>query len=517
MSRPGGGAAAGPAMRYNTTDGEKPRIVLFVQAHGVCPLDAAANTRSQTDIPRGMNLRVFSIPGAKEFNPGLMGNIRSGSFPEHPEFEGRSIDMCFPSILARNLRKQPFARAWADMKGETVAVYNVSGVGDELRAPGGTPFTDVENVAESRWFQFHKNPGENTSATRTRVKPVNTVAELYGVFIADSNMPEIVASNLPFTTISDGDLNTDPENRPNGRLVGDDHLFVSARYMNARNMVSRTGGKPIGAPTFISLIKAQSCPKRLKDQAIHKINHMWKKKNSTLAHILDILSVFQKYDPTGAVLEGIDVFVVDPTCRGVDSGFVCPREVDDEVPVVESQEFDSQPSVTGAAAPAPAPVPTPTPSSSSSASTSPSSASSASSMSAPVVALAPARFRTPPRRSSRGRRSRSPGRGRSHAPGRGRSRSHSSSSSSSPRRGRGSSQTRNRDRSPGRGRGQGSAQGGVPHSSNPQSGGNKQHLSISNSSGGYRRTKRKSKHNRTTKHRVKRVNLIKRTATKQRR
>ena len=502
MSRPGV-AAAVPAMGgYNTTDGEKPRIVLFIQAHGVCPLEGAANTRSETMIPEGMNLRVFSIPGANnQYNPGLMGVIQPNTFPAHPEFEGKSIDMSFPSILARNLRKQPFSTAWADLKEETEEVYNVSGQGDELRAVGD-PFTDIPNVAEPRYFQFNPNCGENTSETGTRAMPVNTVRELYGVFIADSNMPDIVASNLPFTTISEADLGLDPINRTEAGSAEPEHLFVEPKYMNARNMVSRAGGDSIGGQHFLKLIADQTCHPEVKRQAILKLNHMWMTRSSTLAHILDVFSVFLFDSDTGELIEGgIDLFVVDPTCRGANTDFMCRRSMTEPAEVMDSFEFSSQPDLSappaGAAAPPAALAPPP-------------AAPPAALAPPPALAPAQASSRTSPRRSRHGR---------SHAPSRirrGRSRSRSSSassSSSSPGRAHGSSQRRNgNSRNRGRGRGQGAARGGVP-----QAGGNKEHLSISNSGGGYRRTKRKSRHNQT-KHRVRRiVNITKRTATKRRR
>ncbi len=559
MSRPGCAAAAVPARRrYNTTDGEKPRIVLFIQAHGVCPIDAAANTRSETRIPEGMNLRVFSIPGANlEFNPGLMGVIQPGTFPEHPEFEGKSIDMSFPSILRRNLLSRPirpdFESVWYDLKQEIEMVYEVSGLGDELRAVG-TPFTDILNVAEPRYFQLHKNAGENTSDAGTRVHPPNTVSELYGVFFADSNKRDILESGLPFTTISERKtLIYDQINRTEHGAVESDHLFVEPKYMNARNMASRTGGEPIGAPNYINLIDRQNCPQTLKDAAKLKLNHMWQTRTTTLAHILDILTVFQTYDPnTGDLVEGIDVFVVDPTCRGADSDFACPRFMEAEAALVDSQDFNSQPDFS--VAPAPVPVPAPVPPAlappalapappalappalaqavSAFASAVAEAFASAAAPPAPAppaaVALSPnplplsrdkypltaqaaaaqatpaASCRTSPVRSTRTR---------SHAPSRLRSRSPSPTPGISQiQNGYTRTRDRDRDRDRDQGRCQGAARGGVP-----QAGGNKEHLSISNSGGRHRRTKRKSRHNRT-KHRVRRiVNITKRTATKRRR
>ncbi len=336
-----------------TTDGGPPVCFVYYNAHGAIRPDSDNGLPRPQTGTNGMDLSIFSTIGDKN-DESFTGIIKK--MKDHPEYVGKGIDRCLPSMLRRVSRKVA-AESGVNPDAIFGAVINEAKKMYQAAEIEISPddFTFVTNPDTPTYFQLYQNRVEAFRDKPTGMKelPLRAAAagdklsstlNDYGVWVFYTNV-ELLKS-LSLEMISDETLKLAEVNRPrNGHRVPDNNLFLPSELTKSINMVSRANNKPIGAVNWIRAIKGigpmdEAAVETAKIRAITAIGNLWKTRVTTLHEILDIFAPFHlKGRELG--FPPLKLTMLSTTCRVLRRGFHFPRtdktlEHDD---LWESQEF----------------------------------------------------------------------------------------------------------------------------------------------------------------------------------
>jgi hypothetical protein len=314
-----------------TIDNEPPYVVISINAHGEMPKGVEEDTPEETNM-NGIIPKIFSIAG-EGFEESLMGIIMD--MHEHPEYNGKGIDMCMPSMLRRvfydfytkNIKKEKpieIENAFNVAIKEAQNMYQSAGIYQALKEKGG--FTLLQNPQYKHYYQLYPNLEElarDDSGRRKRAAAGDDIfseERIYGVWLVNTNIR--ILTKLALTAIGDETLKTAAENRiSNGKSVSSNNLFLPPRLLESKNMASRRDNKPIGANHWISAIGNVGLSdteenKEIQTRAETTLTNMWRQKITSLHDIIDILTPFHKKGEERRA-GSLRFYMLDVTCRTV--------------------------------------------------------------------------------------------------------------------------------------------------------------------------------------------------------
>lgn len=285
----------------------------------------------------------------------------------HPEYVGKGIDRCLPSMLRRVSRKVAAER---DVNPGAIFGAVIHEAEEMYKAAeidiSPDDFTFVANPDTPTYFQLYQNRVEAFRDKPTGMKelPLRAAAagdklsstqNDYGVWVFYTNV-ELLKS-LSLEMISDDTLKVAEVNRPrNGHRVPDNNLFLPSELTKSINMVSRANNKPIGAVNWIRAIESigpmdEAAGETAKIRAITAIGNLWKTRVTTLHEILDIFAPFHlKGRELG--FPPLKLTMLSTTCRVLRRGFHFPRT---DKPLEEDDVWESQEFYHGRRSPSPPP------------------------------------------------------------------------------------------------------------------------------------------------------------------
>jgi len=347
-----------------TTDGGPPVCFVYYNAHGAIRPDSDNGLPRPQTGTNGMDLSIFSTIGDK-YSESFTGIIKT--MKDHPEYVGKGIDRCLPSML-RRVSRNVAAESGVNPDAIFGAVIDEAKKMYEAAEIHISPddFRSVTNPDTPTYFQLYQNRVEAFRDKPTGMKelPLRAAAagdklsstqNDYGVWVFYTNLKIFKDGNLSLDTITEDAL---IHERVNRHSKNPDNLFLPSELTKSINMVSRANNKPIGAVNWIHAIESigpmrEAAGERAKIRAITAIGNLWKTRVTTLHEILDIFAPFHlKGEELG--FPPLKLTMLSTTCRVLRRGFHFPS-TDKTLP--DDDLWDSQEFYHGRRSPSPPPAP----------------------------------------------------------------------------------------------------------------------------------------------------------------
>lgn len=280
-------------------------FVGFIQAHGLVPDLGRPQLRTEAPDYGGLKMKVLSVPG-KRYISGQMGPMYG--WPETHPWYGISTDVVFPGILRKEFFNCDVDGAFDKNKAFESAREHLKVVYEkyaEIEFPEGG-FTIEENPSDQRFYQLHRNPGEQVRDD-TSSRPLKARAGAgdfqpvpengYGIFCICTNHPEL--QKLSLCSVDEREIQ--------------DSIIPSKLYPG-RNMIGKTDEDPprqLGAEYWKRAVDStSSVAEETKEHARAIIDKAWSDRTIHIQDLIDVLNA----------LNIKQAWLFDPACRDLDEG-----------------------------------------------------------------------------------------------------------------------------------------------------------------------------------------------------